>query len=42
VFETYMSGIMAAPVEGSLAGNVLEHFRVKIDYRNQKLYLTRR
>ena len=42
VFEQYMSRMMAAPIEGSLAGNVLEHFRVEIDYKNQKLYLSPR
>ncbi len=41
VFEKYMSRMMAAPIEGSLAGNVLEQFRVEIDYANQKLYLVR-
>ena len=39
-FEKYMSGMMTAPIGGSLAGNVLKHFRVELDYPNQKLYLT--
>lgn len=39
-FEKYMSGMMTAPIVGSLAGNVLKHFRVELDYANQKLYLT--
>jgi predicted aspartyl protease len=41
VFETYMSGMMAQPIMGSLAGNVLKGFRVELDYPNQKLYLSR-
>lgn len=39
-FEKYMSGMMTAPISGSLAGNVLKHFRVELDYPNQTLYLT--
>lgn len=39
-FEKYMSGMMTAPIVGSLAGNVLKHFRVELDYPNQKLYLS--
>ena len=39
-FERYMSGMMTSPIVGSLAGNVLEHFRVELDYPNQKLYLS--
>lgn len=38
-FERYMSGMMAAPIVGSLAGNVLKRFRVELDYANQRLYL---
>ncbi|MEO7454751.1 MAG: hypothetical protein ABIY52_00720 [Gemmatimonadaceae bacterium] len=41
-FERYMSGMMAAPIVGSLAGNVLKHFRVELDYANERLYLTTR
>jgi hypothetical protein len=37
-----MSQMMAAPIVGSLAGNVLKHFRVELDYANEKLYLSRR
>jgi len=33
------SRMMAAPIVGSLAGNVLKHFRVELDYPNQTLYL---
>ena len=40
VFEKWMSSMMAAPIVGSLAGNVLEEFRVDLDYPNQKLYLS--
>jgi len=39
-FERYMSGMMAAPIVGSLAGNVLKQFRVELDYPNEKLYLS--
>jgi len=41
VFERSMSGRMAAPILGSLAGNVLKQFRVDLDYPNAKLYLSR-
>ena len=40
-FEQMMSGLMTAPIEGSLAGNVLKAFRVELDYPNQKLYLSK-
>ncbi len=39
-FERYMSSMMAAPIVGSLAGNVLKHFRVELDYANETLYLS--
>jgi predicted aspartyl protease len=39
VFERNMSRMMTAPIVGSLAGNVLKHFRLELDYPNQKLYL---
>jgi hypothetical protein len=39
-FERTMSRMMAAPIVGSLAGNVLKNFRVELDYPNQKLYLS--
>jgi predicted aspartyl protease len=39
-FERYMSGMMKAPIVGSLAGNVLRRFRVDLDYPNGKLYLS--
>ena len=41
-FERYMSGMMAAPIVGSLAGNVLKLFRVELDYANERLYLSTR
>jgi predicted aspartyl protease len=40
-FEEWITAMMTAPVVGALAGNVLEQFRVELDYRGQKLYLTR-
>jgi len=40
-FEKWMSSMMAAPIVGSLAGNVLKQFRVDLDYPNQTLYLAR-
>lgn len=40
-FERYMSGMMTAPIVGSLAGNVLKAFRVELDYAREKLYLSR-
>ena len=39
-FEKYMSGMMTAPIIGSLAGNVLRHYRVELDYPNEKLYIS--
>lgn len=39
-FERYMSRMMAAPIVGSLAGNVLKRFRVELDYAHQTLYLS--
>ncbi|MEO7366836.1 MAG: hypothetical protein ABIZ36_02695 [Gemmatimonadaceae bacterium] len=39
-FERYMSGMMAAPIIGSLGGNVLKYFRVELDYAHEKLYLS--
>lgn len=40
-FENWMSGMMTAPIVGALAGNVLKHFRVELDYPNETLYLSR-
>lgn len=40
-FERYMSGMMATPIVGSLAGNVLKQFRVELDYSHQMLYISR-
>ncbi len=39
-FERYMSGMMAAPIVGSLGGNVLKRFRVELDYAHERLYLS--
>ncbi|MGH7472006.1 MAG: hypothetical protein ACRENP_28980 [Longimicrobiales bacterium] len=41
-FERYMSGMMTAPIVGALAGNVLKHFRLELDYANEKLYISAR
>jgi hypothetical protein len=38
-FEKYMSGMMAAPIVGSIGGNVLRAFRVEIDYPTGSVYL---
>ena len=38
-FEKYMSGMMTAPIIGSVAGNVLRNFRVEIDYQGGFVYL---
>jgi len=40
-FEKWMSGMMTAPIAGSLAGNVLRDFRVEIDYQNGLTYFER-
>lgn len=39
-FERSMSSMMAKPIIGSLAGNVLKNFRVELDYPNEKLYIS--
>lgn len=39
-FERYMSGMTAAPIIGALAGNVLKHYRVELDYADETLYLS--
>lgn len=39
-FERYMSGMMTAPIIGSLGGNVLKYFRVELDYAHSRLYLS--
>ncbi len=41
VFEKWISSMTAEPVVGSLAGNVLKHFRLDMDYPNERLYLSR-
>lgn len=40
-FEKWMSGMMTAPIVGSIAGNVLRAFRVEIDYPHGVTYLGR-
>lgn len=40
-FEKWMSGMMTAPIAGSIAGNVLREFRVEIDYSHGVTYLER-
>ncbi len=40
-FEKWMSGMMTAPIVGSVAGNVLRDFRVTIDYENGVAYFVR-
>lgn len=39
VFEQYMSGMMAAPVIGALAGNVLRHLCFSVDYQNGEMHV---
>jgi hypothetical protein len=39
-FEQWMSSMMAAPIIGALAGNVLKRFRLELDYVNEALYLS--
>ena len=39
-FERNMSSMMAAPIIGSLAGNILKRSRVELDYANETLYLS--
>jgi len=40
-FERWMSSMMAAPIVGALAGNVLRDFRVELDFAHETLYLSR-
>ena len=39
-FERWMSSMMKKPIVGALAGNVLRHFRLELDYPNERLYLS--
>jgi len=41
-FEDWMSASMTSPIAGSLAGNVLKHYRLELDYKNQTLYVSKR
>lgn len=38
-YEKWMSNMLGTPVIGSVAGNVLEHFKVTVDYPAGKVYL---
>lgn len=38
-YEHFMSGVVGMPVVGSIGGNVLGHFKVTIDYPENKVYL---
>ncbi len=40
-FEKFMSSMTKEPIVGSLAGNVLKQFRVELDYKEEKLYLSK-
>jgi hypothetical protein len=40
IFERRMSSMMATPIVGSPAGNVLKRFRLELDYPNAKLYIS--
>jgi hypothetical protein len=40
-YEKFMSGLLRTPIVGSIGGNVLQRFRVEIDYPSGKLYLTK-
>jgi hypothetical protein len=40
-FEKKMSDMMAAPIVGAIGGNVLQAFRIEIDYRHGMTYLER-
>jgi len=40
-FEKWMSGMMTAPIVGSIAGNMLRAFRIEIDYPHGVTYLER-
>lgn len=38
-YERFMSGVVGTPIIGSIGGNVLDHFKVTIDYPARKIYL---
>jgi hypothetical protein len=40
-FEKNMSGMMKAPIVGSLAGNVLKNCRLEFDYAHETLYVSK-
>jgi hypothetical protein len=39
--DRYLTPMMSGPMIGALGGNVLQHFRVTIDYPNGKLFVAR-
>lgn len=39
IYEKWMSQMMAGPIVGSIGGNVLQDFRVEIDYAHQAAYV---
>ena len=39
VYEKWMSQMMAGPIVGSIGGNVLQDFRIEIDYAHQAAYV---
>jgi hypothetical protein len=40
-FEDWMSSMTDGPIVGALGGNVLRHFKITIDYRNERLFVQR-
>ncbi|MBS0382002.1 MAG: hypothetical protein JSR56_06175 [Proteobacteria bacterium] len=38
-YEKWMSNMLGTPIVGSIAGNVLDHFKVTVDYPAGKVYL---
>lgn len=42
LYESAISKDMTAPIVGALAGNVLSHFRLELDYPDGKAYLAER
>src|SRR5206468_4127149 len=39
-FTSYMTPMMSAPIVGALAGNVLQHLRIDIDYANEETHIS--
>ena len=40
-FERFISSMTAKPVVGALAGNVLNAFRIELDFANERLYVSK-